>query len=158
LFSFFLAIVGKWLIAGRLKPGTYPLWGLTYFRWWCADRLIESAPVYMLSSSPLNVWWLRALGAKIGNEAMIGHVTLRAHDLLEIGDGVSIGNAVNMENARVERGQLHLGRIKMEDNVCVGSYAVVAGNTGIQPEHSAWHLRHGLCPFLVPPARRQGGA
>ncbi|MBK7415952.1 MAG: amino acid adenylation domain-containing protein [Dechloromonas sp.] len=132
MLSFVLAIVGKWLIAGRLKPGSYPLWGLTYFRWWCADRLIEGAPVYMLSSSPLNVWWLRALGAKIGNEAMIGHVTLRAHDLLEIGDGVSIGNAVNMENARVERGQLHLGRINLEDNVCVGSYAVVEGNTTIR--------------------------
>ena len=132
LLGFVFAIVGKWLIAGRLKPGSYPLWGLTYFRWWCADRLIEGAPVYMLSGSPLNVWWLRALGAKIGNEAMIGHVTLRAHDLLQIGDGVSIGNAVNLENARVERGQLHLGRITLEDKVCVGSYAVVEGNTAIR--------------------------
>jgi non-ribosomal peptide synthetase-like protein len=132
LLSFVLAIVGKWLIAGRLKPGSYPLWGLTYFRWWCADRLIEGAPVYMLSSSPLNVWWLRALGAKIGKEAMIGHITLRAHDLVQIGDGVSIGNAVNLENARVERGQLHLGRINLEDNACVGSYAVLEGNTTIR--------------------------
>ena len=130
--SFLFAIVGKWLIAGRLKPGSYPLWGLTYFRWWCADRLIEGAPVYMLSSSPLNVWWLRALGARIGNEAIIGNVTLRAHDLLRIGDGASIGNAVNLENARVERGQLHLGNITLEDHVCIGSYSVVEGNTTIR--------------------------
>lgn len=132
LLSFFFAIVGKWLIAGRLKPGRYPLWGLTYFRWWCADRLIEGAPVYMLSSSPLNVWWLRALGARIGHETIIGNVTLRAHDLLQIGDGVSIGNAVNLENARVERGELHLGPITLEDNVCIGSYAVVEGHTTIR--------------------------
>uniref|UniRef100_Q47JP8 Amino acid adenylation n=1 Tax=Dechloromonas aromatica (strain RCB) TaxID=159087 RepID=Q47JP8_DECAR len=129
--SFVFAIVGKWLIAGRLKAGSYPLWGLTYFRWWCANRLIEGAPVYMLSSSPLNIWWLRALGARIGNEAIIGNITLRAHDLLQVGDGVSIGNAANLENARVERGQLHLGTISIEDNACIGSYAVIEGNTKI---------------------------
>lgn len=131
LLSFVFAIIGKWLIAGRLKAGSYPLWGLTYFRWWCADRLIEGAPVYMLSSSPLNIWWLRALGARIGNETIIGNITLRAHDLLQVGDGVSIGNAVNLENARVERGQLHLGPIIVEDNVCIGSYAVLEGHTKI---------------------------
>jgi non-ribosomal peptide synthetase-like protein len=131
LLSFLFAIVGKWLIAGHLKAGSYPLWGLTYFRWWFANRLIEGAPVYMLSSSPLNTWWLRALGARIGNETVIGNITLRVPDLLQVGDGVSIGNAANLENARVERGQLHLGTITLEDNVCVGSYAVIEGNTTI---------------------------
>jgi hypothetical protein len=41
-------------------------------------------------------------------------MTLRAPDLLHIGDNVSIGNAVNFENARVQRGFLHLGRITLE--------------------------------------------
>ena len=44
--EFAIAAAGKWLILGRLKPGRYPLWGLTYFRWWIADRLIEGAPAY----------------------------------------------------------------------------------------------------------------
>jgi hypothetical protein len=33
LLEFVFAIGGKWLVAGRLKPGVYPLWGATYFRW-----------------------------------------------------------------------------------------------------------------------------
>ena len=53
--EFAVAAAGKWLVAGRLKPGRYPLWGLTYFRWWLADRLIEAAPAYMLSGSPLYI-------------------------------------------------------------------------------------------------------
>lgn len=53
--EFVIAAAGKWLILGRIKPGRYPLWGITYFRWWLADRLIEGAPVYMLSGSPLYV-------------------------------------------------------------------------------------------------------
>ena len=32
--------------AGRLPgTGSYPLWGLTYYRWWLADRLTETVPI-----------------------------------------------------------------------------------------------------------------
>ncbi|NVM74288.1 non-ribosomal peptide synthetase-like protein [Duganella sp. SG902] len=130
--EFAIAIGGKWLIAGRLKAGVYPLWGLTYYRWWLADRLVEAAPAYLLSGSSLNAWWLRALGATIGKEVTIGSMTLRAPDLLRIGDQVSIGNAVNFENARVERGQLHLGQITLENDACVSSFAIMEGNTRIE--------------------------
>jgi non-ribosomal peptide synthetase-like protein len=129
--EFAVAIGGKWLVAGRLKAGSYPLWGLTYYRWWLADRLVESAPVYLLGGSSLYNWWLRALGAKVGDEVIIGSMSLRAPDLLEIGHQVSIGNAVNFENARVERGRLLLGKISLADDVCVASYAVLEGNTAI---------------------------
>ncbi|HEU4374120.1 MAG TPA: Pls/PosA family non-ribosomal peptide synthetase, partial [Telluria sp.] len=131
LMEFVFAIGGKWLVAGRLKAGSYPLWGMTYFRWWLADRLVESAPVYLLGGSSLYNWWLRALGAKVGSDVIIGSMTLRAPDLLEIGDNVSIGNAVNFENARVERGRLLLGRISLGDDACVASYAVLEGNTAV---------------------------
>ncbi|NYE59585.1 non-ribosomal peptide synthetase-like protein [Duganella sp. 1224] len=130
--EFGIAILGKWLIAGRLQAGSYPLWGLTYYRWWLADRLVEAAPAYLLSGSSLNIWWLRALGARIGKEVTIGSYTLRAPDLLHIGDQVSIGNAVNFENARVERGQLHLGQITLEKDACVSSYAILEGNTRVE--------------------------
>ena len=129
--QFGIALAGKWLIGGRLKPGTYPLWGLTYFRWWAADRMVESAPVYLLSGSSLYPLWLRALGAKVGQDVIIGGVGLRAPDLLEIGHGVSIGNGVSFENARVERGQLHLGRIALQGNACIGSYVIMEGNTSV---------------------------
>ncbi|CDG83792.1 Pls/PosA family non-ribosomal peptide synthetase [Janthinobacterium agaricidamnosum] len=129
--EFVIAIAGKWLIAGRLKAGNYPLWGWTYFRWWLADRLVETAPIYLLSGSSLYSWWLRALGARIGSEVIIGSVTLRSPDLLTIGNNVSIGNAVNFENARVERGRLLLGQITLGDDSCISSFAVLEGNTTI---------------------------
>ncbi|NAT23260.1 Pls/PosA family non-ribosomal peptide synthetase [Pseudomonas syringae] len=131
--QFFIAIAAKWLIAGRLKPGIYPLWGLTYFRWWAADRMVESAPAYLLSGSSFYPMWLRALGAKVGQEVVIGGTVIRAPDLLQMGDGVSVGNGVSFENARVERGQLHLGRIELQDNACVGSYVIMEGNTAVGP-------------------------
>jgi non-ribosomal peptide synthetase-like protein len=127
--EFGVALAGKWLIVGRLQPGRYPLWGLTYFRWWLADRLVEAAPTYLLSGSSLYAWWLKALGASIGKEAHIGSMTLRAPDLLRVGDRVSIGNACNFENARVERGELVIGSIHIEADGYVGSYAVLEGDT-----------------------------
>ncbi|WP_026144890.1 Pls/PosA family non-ribosomal peptide synthetase [Pseudomonas asplenii] len=129
--QFVIAIAGKWLVAGRLKPGSYPLWGLTYYRWWLADRMLDSAPVYLLSGSPLYPMWLRALGAKVGKDVNIGSMSLRAPDLLNVGAGVSLGNAVSCENARVERGRLLLGRITLDEHACVGSYAILEGNTGL---------------------------
>jgi len=129
--EFGIAIVCKWLFVGRLKPGRYPLWGLVYFRWWFVDRLVEAAPTYMLSGSSLYAWWLRALGAKIGKDVIVGSMTLRAADLLTVGDGVSIGNASNFENARVERGELILGRITLGRDAYVGSYSVLEGDVSI---------------------------
>jgi non-ribosomal peptide synthetase-like protein len=129
--EFFIAILGKWMIIGRLKPGNYPLWGWTYYRWWLMDRLIESTPVYMLSGSSLHVWWLRALGAKVGRDVNLGSMTLRVPDLFEIGDRVSTGNACNFENARVEHGLLRLGTIKLGNDACIGSYAVLEGNVTV---------------------------
>ncbi len=126
--EFAVAWAGKWLIAGRLRPGVYPLWGWVYFRWWLADRLLEAAPTYMFAGSSLYVGWLRALGARIGRDVMLGSITLRAPELLDIGDGASIGNAVNLENACVRGGMLHLGRIAIGRGCAVGSFCVLEGD------------------------------
>jgi len=132
IMEFAIAIAGKWLVTGRLQPGSYPLWGRAYFRWWLADRLVEAAPTYLLAGSSLYGWWLRLLGAKIGHDVVIGSMTVRTPELLHFGDNVSIGNAVNFENARVERGRLILGAITLEDDAFVSSYAILEGNTRVE--------------------------
>jgi non-ribosomal peptide synthetase-like protein len=158
ILEFAIAIAAKWLILGRLKPGRYPLWGLTYYRWWLVDRLIESAPAYLLSGSSLYAWWLRALGAQVGSEVVIGSITLRAHDLLAVGSGTSIGNATNFENARVEHGALWLGRITLGEESCIGSYAVLEGDTQV----GAFGHLEGQAALhdgqAVPPGRTWGGS
>ncbi len=131
LLEFGFAWAGKWLIAGRLTVGSYPLWGWVYFRWWLADRLVESAPTYMIAGSSLYVGWLRALGAHIGRDVMVGSITLRVPELLNIGDGSSLGNAVNLENAVVQGGMLHLGRIEIGRECAIGSFCVLQGDVTI---------------------------
>ncbi len=129
LANFGIAIAGKRWLAGRLNPGRYPLWGGTYFRWWLASKFWELPDVYLLSATPLLPIYLRALGARIGRDVLIDSVTLGAPELLTLGDGVSVGTFVNLENVRVEGGELIVGRVHLERESAVDSYAVLENDT-----------------------------
>ena len=129
LVKFGVAIAGKWLATGRLKPGRYPLWGVTYFRWWLAGKFRELPDVYLLAATPWLPLYLRALGARIGRDVMIDTISVGAPELLAIEDGVSLGTFVNIENARIESGWLVLGTVQLKRDSVVDSYAVLEENT-----------------------------
>lgn len=128
---FGLAILGKRLVIGRLKAGRYPLWGAGYFRWWLATSFGKLAPSYLLTGTPMLVWFLRAMGAKIGRDVLIDSVELQAPDLLTIESGASVGTSVNIENARVEGGELILGPVVVGPEAVVDSYAVLENDTAL---------------------------
>ena len=153
LLEFGAAIIAHYLLARRLRPGRYPLWGLTYYRWWLADRIVEAAPTYLLSGSSLYNGWLRALGATIGHDVIIGSMTLRVPHLLSIGSGSSIGNATNFENARVMHGKLIIGEIALGSHSCVGSYSVLEGNTRID-DYGHLDAQSALSDGMAIPAQR----
>lgn len=131
LLSFGVAVACKWGILGRLKAGRYPLYGWRFYRWWLVDRVLDIPPAHLLAGSPLQVWYLRALGARIGRDAAISRISVRAPDLLTIGDGVSIGAAVNLENFAVRGGVWEVAPITLADNAYVGSYAVLQGDVAM---------------------------
>ncbi len=156
--SFFFAIAAKWLIIGRAKAGRYPLWGVMYFRWWLADRICEVPPRHLLSGSSLNAMYLRALGAKVGRDTLIGALSIRAPDLLEIGNGVSIGSSVNLENVRVEGNELIMGSISIGDEAVVDSYAVMEGDSSMGDYAHLGGLSSLSAGQHVPDAKRWEGA
>ncbi len=131
LLSILLAVLGRRLILGRVKPGRYPLWGWMYFRWWLSDRLVNAAPLYMLNGTLLMNFYLRAAGVQVGKDVQPGTLLVRVPSLISIGDGVSIGAGVYFENARVERGELVFGRIDIGAECNIGSYSVLEGNTAM---------------------------
>jgi non-ribosomal peptide synthetase-like protein len=126
---FAIAIGGKRVVAGRIRPGRYPLWGVTYFRWWLSARLIELPDVYLLAATSWMPLYLRALGARIGRNVMIDTITIGAPELLTIDAGVSLGTFVNIENARVEDGELIVGPVHLREESVVDSYAVLENDT-----------------------------
>lgn len=127
----FLAIAVKWLILGRTKLGRYPIWGLYYFRWWVVQRLSVLIHVKWLQGSPAIRFYLRAMGAKIGNDAIISDVEFWAADLIRIGTRASTGAKLSLANAQLVGSELIIGRIDIGDDVVIGASCVIGPDTTI---------------------------
>ena len=93
----FFAILTKWTLIGRYKPGMYPLWGHYYLRWWFVTRVVDACgmgPLFRYNNW-WRCWYFRLLGAKVGQNVKISPgAQLSEWDLLSIGDGVVIDAAV----------------------------------------------------------------
>ena len=76
--------------------------------------------------------YLRALGAKIGKDALIGEIEPGAADLISIGAGASIGANANFANARVEGNELIIGTIEIGAEAYIGSSCVIEENVVIE--------------------------
>ncbi|HYP56691.1 MAG TPA: Pls/PosA family non-ribosomal peptide synthetase [Beijerinckia sp.] len=127
----FITIAAKWLIIGRTRPGRYPLWGVYYFRWWLVKRFLGLVHIKWFQGSPIIRLYLRALGAKVGRDAILGEIEPGAVDLISIGDGASIGSIGNFANARVEGNELIIGTIDIGAQAYIGSSCVIEENVVI---------------------------
>ncbi|WP_372395453.1 Pls/PosA family non-ribosomal peptide synthetase [Azospirillum sp. HJ39] len=128
-----IAIAAKWLIIGRTKPGRYPLWGVYYYRWWLAQRFISLVHLKWFQGSPLMRLFLRALGARIGDDAMIGEFESGAIDLVSIGRGASTGGKVKLANAEVIGNELVIGTIEIGDDAYIGTSCVIGHDAVVAP-------------------------
>ncbi|WP_370631394.1 Pls/PosA family non-ribosomal peptide synthetase [Methylosinus sp. Sm6] len=127
-----VSILGKWLVIGRTRPGRYPLWGVYYYRWWLAQRLIGLTHAKWFQASPLMRLYLRALGARIGEDAIIGELDVGAIDLVSIGDGASLGGKLKLANARVVGNELIIGPIDIGADAYVGTSCVIEENVVLE--------------------------
>ncbi len=125
LITIVLAIGGKWVILGRMKPGRYPLWGTYYYRWWLVQRLTALTHPKWFQGSPVMRLFMIAMGAKVGMDAIVGDHEAGALDLVEIGERASIGGKVKFANARVEGGEFIVGRVTIGDDAYVGTSCVI---------------------------------
>lgn len=65
-------------LAIGMRPGRYPLWGITYLRLWAMDLMLALSPLPVLSGSPLLAGYLRLLGARVGQRTHLGTAMLEA--------------------------------------------------------------------------------
>ena len=154
----------KWLLLGRVKPGTYPLYHSFCFRKWLVDRTLDLSldvigPLYStLYLAP----WYRLLGAKIGRRAEISTASFVSPDCLQIDDESFVADAASLGAARVRNGAMTIDMITIGKRTFVGNSALIPvgarlpGNSLIgclsmppteMPTHSSWL---GSPPFLLP--------
>jgi non-ribosomal peptide synthetase-like protein len=131
----FLAIALKWIVLGRTRPGSYPLWGVYYFRWWFASRVAGLVHLKWLQGTPVMRFYWRLLGARVGRDVIISDYEAGAIDLIEIGDGTTLGSKTTFANGEAIGDRLVLGKITLGKDVYAGS-AVVFGHGCVVGDHA----------------------
>ncbi|TAL64782.1 MAG: peptide synthetase, partial [Legionella sp.] len=134
-FSIGVAVIFKWLLLGRVKPGVYPLWGWFYYRWWLVNRLVYNSFFYkyMLGTPLVNIYH-RLLGAKIGKNCHIATREIFFFDQFSLGDYSSLGIDSKLNGYIVEDGWLKIGAVEIGEHCYIGSRSVVGINTRIADE------------------------
>jgi non-ribosomal peptide synthetase-like protein len=128
---FTISVAVKWLVIGRFKAGTYPVWGLYYCRWWIANLFQRLSWAHMFEGSPLMSLYFRAMGAKIGRNVSLSTSICSIFDLVSIGDDASIGAETHLIGYRVEDGLLKLGRIDIAQDCFVGMHCSLGLDTAM---------------------------
>ncbi|MGY5048950.1 Pls/PosA family non-ribosomal peptide synthetase [Streptomyces sp. 900105755] len=125
-------IVAKWLLVGRWRPREFPVWGLTYLRFWLVKALLHANPMVFLTGTPLYVLYLRALGARIGKGVTIlSHSVPVCTDLLTVGAGTVIRKDSFFLGYRAHAGHIQTGRITLGTNAFVGEKTVLDIDTSV---------------------------
>ncbi|KAI9209506.1 AMP-dependent synthetase and ligase [Polychytrium aggregatum] len=125
-----VAIIFKWIVIGRYKAGSYPLWGQYYIRWWLVDQVLHLTGRGVYGSSPTLLRnYYRLLGARIGRNATVDTATnIGEFDLIDIGD-----NCI-LETARVRGFCMKTGRMVL-DKIMIGDNSVLNVKTTVAPGH-----------------------
>ncbi len=121
----------KWLLLGRVQPGTFETHTGFYLRKWFIDQFMEVsldllAPLY--ATLYLNPWY-RALGARVGSRAEISTAGAATPDLLSIGEEAFIADAVSLGTPRYDLGRVTLQPTILGTRAFVGNSAIVPGGT-----------------------------
>ncbi|MGW5119800.1 Pls/PosA family non-ribosomal peptide synthetase [Streptomyces noursei] len=125
-------IVAKWLLIGRWTAREFPVWGLTYLRFWIVKVLVHANPIVLFVGSPVYVLYLRALGARIGR-----HVTILSRsvpvctDLLTVGTGSVIRKDAFLLCYRAHAGRIQTGPVTLGRDVFVGEHTVLDVHTAM---------------------------
>jgi non-ribosomal peptide synthetase-like protein len=123
------SVAAKWLLVGRIKTGEHPLWSSFIWRNEVVDTFIEmvSAPWFARSASgtPALVWWLRALGAKIGRGTWCESYWLPEADLVTLGASSTVNRGCVVQTHLFHDRIMSIDTVSLEDGATMGPHGVI---------------------------------
>lgn len=154
-----LAVLAKWLLIGRWKPGAIPVWGLHYFRIWFANLFVRSAPPLLFPGTPIYNIYLRLLGARIGTNTVIRAKSMPlCTDLVSIGSNTIVRANSLLATHTAENNRLHFGSIELGSDVVVGEGSIVCQNTRIAEGGQLGHASSLQSGQMIPAGTRYHGS
>ncbi|MFD2250779.1 non-ribosomal peptide synthetase-like protein [Pseudochelatococcus lubricantis] len=127
-----ISIIGKWLLIGRWKAESFPIWSVRYYRFWVVKTLIRSAPVVLFRGSPLYSLYLQLLGARLGrNTAIECRLVPVCTDLISLGDSAILRKDSIVLGYRAQSGYIHTGPVNVGRGAFVGEASVLDIHTAM---------------------------
>lgn len=154
-----LPVLAKWLLIGRWRPQRIRIWSLAYVRFWMVKTLVTLSPLVLFAGSPLYVFYLRALGAKIGHGVVIfsRHAPV-CTDLLTIGDGTVIRKDAFLTCYRACAGWIQTGTVTLGRDVFIGEKSVLDIETSLGDGAQLGHTSSLHAGQTVPGRERWHGS
>ncbi|MEI8281859.1 MAG: amino acid adenylation domain-containing protein, partial [Armatimonadota bacterium] len=136
LFACGQALIIKWLVIGKLKPGVFKYPGGYWLRKWFADKHLELmtgtlVPIY---DSLFTRNWCQALGMKCGPRCEIALPRRMPYDLVEMGEESFLASEVSIGMPLRRNGTITLLRTIVGKRVFLGNDSVVPQGSNIPDE------------------------
>ncbi|MGW1887020.1 Pls/PosA family non-ribosomal peptide synthetase [Streptomyces sp. NPDC001970] len=152
-------IAAKWVLIGRWQTREFPVWGLTYLRFWTVKVLIHANPMIFFPGNPLYVLYLRALGARIGKGVTIlSRTTPVCTDLLTIGAGTVIRKEAHFLCYRAHAGRIQTDRVTLGRDVFIGEKTVLDIHSSMGDGSQLGHTSALYSGQTVPAGQRWHGS
>ncbi len=151
-----LVLVLKWMLLGRVRPGTHPLWSCWCSRWdflYVAWGELAHGILSALEGTEMLIWYLHAMGMKLGKRVVLGSGFSQVvdPDMLEIEDGATVSamfQAHTFEDRVLKIDRVHIGKQATLASGTVPLYgADIGAHTYVAP-HSVIMKGERLLPGL----------
>lgn len=124
-----VATAAKWTLIGRIRESEHPLWSSFIWRNEVADTFIEmlAAPWFAARAggTPALVWWLRSLGARIGEGVWCETYWLPEADLVRIDGAATVNRGCVVQTHLFHDRVMALGSVHLEQGATLGPHSIV---------------------------------
>jgi non-ribosomal peptide synthetase-like protein len=122
-------LVLKWLVIGRYRPTTMPLWSHFVWRSELVTAIYENLAVPLLleplRGTPYINIYLRLLGCRIGKRVFTDTTEITEHDLVCVGDDCALNEKAGLQTHLFEDRVMKVAGVRIGDRATVGSLAIV---------------------------------
>lgn len=122
-------VAAKWLLVGRQRPGTHPLWSSYVWRNELSDTFVEvlAAPWFAraVAGTPLLNVWLRAMGAHVGRGVWCETYWLPEPDLVSLGDGATVNAGTVVQTHLFHDRMFGTDRVTLRRGATLGPHSVI---------------------------------
>lgn len=123
------SVAAKWVLVGRIRASEHPLWSSFIWRNEVVDTFIEmvTAPWFARAAAgtPALVWWLRALGARIGSGTWCESYWLPEADLVTLGANSTVNRGCVVQTHLFHDRVMSIDTVTLEAGATMGPHGVI---------------------------------